>query len=65
MIWTYDKFSNEMQNQAKLTHFEKLIFIQQWVTQNMWYIKAIIRIFNNKLQKISFNYSFIWKSKKD
>jgi len=29
MIQTYDKFSNEMQNQAKLTHFEKLIFIQQ------------------------------------
>jgi hypothetical protein len=62
MIWTYDNFSNEMQNQAKLTHFEKF---QQWITQNMWYIGAIICIFNNKLQNISFKYSFIWKSIKD
>ncbi len=50
MIQNYDKFSNEMQNLAEFTHFEKFIFIQQWLTQNMWSIGATMCIFNNKLQ---------------
>jgi hypothetical protein len=57
-------FQNETQNLAKSTHFEKFIFIQQWLTQNMWSIGATICIFNNKLQKISFKNSLIWKSEK-
>ncbi len=40
-IFRYDskimiKFQIEVHNLAKLTHFEKFIFIQQWLTQNMW-----------------------------
>jgi hypothetical protein len=57
-------FQNETQNLAKSTHFEKFIFILQWFTQNMWSIGATICIFNNKLQKISFKNSLIWKSEK-
>ncbi len=57
-------FQNEMQNLAEFTHFEKFIFIQQWLTQNMRSIGATTCIFNNKLQKISFKNSFIWKSEK-
>jgi hypothetical protein len=53
-----------MQNLEKFTHFEKFIFIQQWLTQNMWSIGTTICIFNNKLQKISFKNSFIWKGEK-
>ncbi len=55
---------NEMQNFTEFTHFEKFIVIQQWLTQNMWLIGATICIFYNKLQKISFKNSFIWKSGK-
>jgi hypothetical protein len=45
MIQNYDKFSKW---NAKFAHFEKFIFIQQWLTQNMWYIEANIWIFNNE-----------------
>jgi len=66
MIQNYDKFSRWFtQNLAKFTHFEKFVFIQQWLTQNMWSIGAIICIFNNKLHNTSFKNSFIWKMKKD
>ncbi len=66
MVWfkIMIKFQNETQNLAKFTHFEKIIFIQQWLTQNMLSIGATICIFNNKLQKISFKNSFIWKNEK-
>jgi hypothetical protein len=57
-------FQNETQNLAKYTHFEKFIFILEWFTQNMWSIGATICIFNNKLQKISFKNSLIWKGEK-
>jgi len=57
-------FQDEMQNLVEFTHFEIFIFIQQWLTQNMWFIGTIICIFNIKLQKISFKNSFIWKSEK-
>jgi len=46
MIQNYDKFS--IWN-AKFAKFEKLILIQQWLTNNTWYIGATICIFNNKL----------------
>jgi len=49
MIQNYDKFSTCL---AKSTHFEKFIFIQQCLTQTMWYIRATICIFNNKLENI-------------
>ncbi len=42
----YDKFSN---SSAKFTHFEIFIFIQQWLTQNMWSIGPTISILDNKL----------------
>jgi hypothetical protein len=58
------KFHDEMQILANFTHFEKVIFIQQWLTQNMWAIGATICICNNKLQKISFKKKFIWKNEK-
>jgi hypothetical protein len=61
MIQIYDKFSRW---NAKFTHIEKFIFIQQWLTQNMWSIGATMCIFYNKLQKISFKKKFIWKSEK-
>jgi hypothetical protein len=48
----------------KNLHFEKFIYIQQWLTYNMWSIGAIMCIFNNKLKKISFKKHFIWKSEK-
>jgi hypothetical protein len=57
-------FQDETQNLAKSTHFEKFICIQQWLIKNMWYIGAIICIFTNKLQNISFKNSFIQKSEK-
>jgi len=40
-----------MQNPPKFTHFEKFIFIQQWLTQNMWSIGATICIFNKQVAK--------------
>jgi hypothetical protein len=33
-----------MQNLAKFTQFEKFIYIQQWLTQNMWSIGATVCI---------------------
>jgi hypothetical protein len=57
-------FQDEMQNLVEFTHFEIFIIIQQWLTQNMWSIRANICIFNNKLQNISFKNSFIWKNEK-
>jgi len=53
-----------MQNLVEFTHFEKFIFIQQWLTQNMWSIGVTICIFNNNLENISFKNSFIWKNEK-
>jgi hypothetical protein len=65
MIQNYD-FQDEMKNLVNFTYFEKIIFIQQWLTKNMWSIGEIICIFNNKLQQISFKNSFMWKkTKKD
>jgi hypothetical protein len=57
-------FKDETQNFANFTYFEKIIFIQQWLTQNMWYIEKITCIFNNKLKKKSLK-KIIWKSEKD
>jgi hypothetical protein len=57
-------FQIEMQNLAEFTHFEKSIFIQQWLTQNMWSIGATICIFNNNLQNISFRKNSYKKVKK-
>jgi len=30
------QFQDEMQNLVEFTNFEIFIFIQQWLTQNMW-----------------------------
>jgi hypothetical protein len=57
-------FQDEMWNLIEFTHFEKFIFIQQWLTQNMCSIVVTICIFNNKLQKISLKKNFIWKNEK-
>jgi len=64
MIQIMIYFQDYTQNLANFTHIEKLIFIQQWLTQNMWSMGENICIFNNKLQKISFKKNFIWKSEK-
>jgi len=60
MIQNYDKVSSW---NAKFTHFEIFIFIQQWLTQNMWSIGATICL-DNKLQKISSKNTFIWNNEK-
>jgi hypothetical protein len=64
MIQGCDKFQHETQNLAKSTNFEKFIFTQQWLTQNMWYIGETIYVFSNKLQRTSFKNSFIQKNEK-
>jgi hypothetical protein len=56
-----------MWNLPNLAHFEKFIFIQQWLTQNMWSIETIICIFNKKNTKHSiqkFLYTKKWKGLK-
>jgi hypothetical protein len=58
-------FQNEILNLEKIAHFEIFIFIQQWLTQNMWYIGATICIFKYKLQKTPLKFSFIWKNEND
>jgi hypothetical protein len=40
MIQNCGKFQDETQNLAKFTFFGKFIYIQQWSTQNMWFIGA-------------------------
>jgi hypothetical protein len=65
MIQNYDKFSRWYAKFGKIyVHIEKFIFIQQQLTQSMWYIGETTRIFNKKLQKNSLKISFIWKSEK-
>jgi len=59
MIQNYDKISKWNVESDIITHFEKFIFIQQWLTQNMWSIGATRCIFSNKLQKISLKISLI------
>ncbi len=59
MIPNYDKFSRQNEKFGKFANFESFIFIQQLLTQNMWYIGVTICIFNNKLQEISLKNSFI------
>ncbi len=58
-------FQDKMQNLVEFTHFVKFIFIQQWLTQNMWFNAVTIGILNSKLQKISFKKNFIWKNEKE
>jgi hypothetical protein len=55
----------EMQNLANFTHFEKFIFTQKWLTQNMWFIGATIHMFNNKLKNIHSKILSYEKMKKD
>jgi hypothetical protein len=47
-----------------IQNYDKFIFIKQWLTQYVWSIGATICILNNKLQKISFKNSLIWKNEK-
>jgi hypothetical protein len=42
----------------------KMHIYSKLLTQNMWSIGAIICIFNNNLQKISFKKKFKWKNEK-
>jgi hypothetical protein len=42
MTQNYDKISKRNSKFAKFAHFEKFIFIQQWLAQNMWSIGATI-----------------------
>jgi len=57
-------FQDEVQNLAKFTHFEKNIFIRQWLTQNMWFSGATMCILNKKVAKDFIEKSFIWKNEK-
>jgi hypothetical protein len=58
-------FQDEVQNLAKFTHFEKNIFIRQWLPQNMWFSGATMCILNKKLQKISLKNLSYEKMKKN
>ncbi len=64
MIQNYDKFWKWNAKFGKIYTLLKIIFIQKWLTKNIWSIGVAICIFNNKLQNISFKNSFIWKSEK-
>jgi hypothetical protein len=56
MIWNYDKFSKQNAQFDKIYTLEICIFIQQWITQNMWYIESATCIFNNKLKNWMYLY---------
>jgi hypothetical protein len=53
---------DETYNLIKFANFQKFIFIQQWLTQNIYYIETTICIFINKLQNISFQTYFNFPS---
>jgi hypothetical protein len=55
----------EMYFVRKSTHLEKSIFIQEWLTKNMWSIGKHICIFNNKFQNISLKKTFIRNNEND
>jgi hypothetical protein len=64
MIQNYDKISRWNAEFNQISTFWKNHIYSIVINKNMWYIGTIICILNNKLQKISFKNSFIWKSEK-
>jgi len=64
MIENYDKFSRWNAKFGRITHFEKFIFINKWLPQDVWSIGATTCIFNNKLQNISLKKIHMKKWKK-
>jgi len=58
--WNCD---HDLKWNAKFAHFWKFIFIQKLLTKKMWHIGAILNMINKKLQKISFENTFLWKKK--
>jgi len=65
MIQNYDKFSRWNTKSRKIYTFWEIHIYSTMVNKKMWSIGVTICIFNNKLQKISFKNSFIWKSEKN
>jgi hypothetical protein len=61
MIQIMITFQIEMQNLAKSTHFEEIIFIQQWLTKKMWSIRQFYVFLIATRKKNWFKNSFIWK----
>jgi hypothetical protein len=61
MIWNYDKFQDETQNLAKFVHFQKFIFLQIWLSNNIWHIGATINTICNFFKNISFENSSLGK----
>jgi hypothetical protein len=59
MIWNYDQFKDWIYKE--FTHLKKIILIQQWF-KNVMYWNKCKTLKNNKLQKISFKNSFVWKN---
>jgi hypothetical protein len=47
-------FQDEMQNLTEFTHFEKFIFIQQWLTKKCDLLGKLFIILITKLQKNSY-----------
>jgi hypothetical protein len=64
MIQIMIKFQVKTQNLAKSTHIEDFMFIQQWLTKNMWSIRKLYVFFIATCKNNSFKNSFIWKNEK-
>jgi hypothetical protein len=64
MIQNYDKISRWNVEFSKVYTLWKININSKIINKKMWYIGTTICISNNKLKKISFKNSFIWKSEK-
>jgi hypothetical protein len=64
MIWIYDFLKKQNTESSQIGTLWKF-YSNLEMTNTKQYIGKIICIFNNKLQKVSFKNSFIWKSVKD
>ncbi len=62
MVWfeIVTIFQDKIQNLAKFIHFQKFIFIQNWLLRKK-HIGATIYTINKKFQNISFENSSLWK----
>ncbi len=66
MVWfkIMIKFQDEMHNLVEFTHFEKFIFIQQWLTKKCDILGQLCVFLLASYKKNSIKNSFIWKSEK-
>jgi hypothetical protein len=65
MIQIMINFRVETQNLTKSTHFEIFIFIQEWLTKNMWSMRRIYVFLIMTCKKIHLNVLSYEKMKND